>query len=851
MAALYHSLFTEKGLELLRESIQNGTKLGITHMSFGDGGGNLPIPDASFTQMVNEVYRVQLNRLAPSKENPNWLEADGVIPSAVGGFNIREVGLWAGGVMVAYANYPPTYKPSGDQGTAQIKTIRIVLQIDNTANFELKIDSSIVMATIQAVEDAKNELYKNTIAKVEKLSDLNQLEKWDGRTVYVKDIANFKYDQLQAQWILAGNTAGSVFDENGQNQQQINNARILTFEDFPTVSDALDFVKEDINNYVYAKAGKIYTLPQGEVFFNRIICLSGSATIRVLNGTNLNYLSKVDGTEIVCLKNLDILIEGHRADVNNSVSQVYTTSWSNTVKSLTLENLKVYGLKSINDLSSWQDDVGKSRCQGFISVKVSEFSSIKNIEHYGFGAFVSLDTSSPKAIHTEENVTGYNNETNIFIIERIWKSGSSKNINIINTAIQRDYWIKQNATVPVGRNGKNCVMCEADHTDSYVVENITAKCAIEKSVYNTSTNSVTRNTLDDNCFSMTTIKSPKQAGIPKSSVDGFNLKCIDPINTIGVQDTYGWKNATIERVSIEQSIKSVTKPFIFSDLGDLTYKNITAKNTGVPLYFGDGNNINSVSVIGADFIDCYDFNFSTLYFKATGTKTVKNLNLVNVRHYSNNLVNVAATELPGVGVALDGVVNFKASNSSWFSKLSPFSKGNETTYIEILNCNFTLKNSTLISTMWDNLKNTGTYGPQANIFDFSIDFVTTFNAVPQPKVKAYFKKINNSGIVLCSDHWSQIDIDYIVSTPEGVSLLTIGDQSFELSARFNDKMLKFYWDSVSKTIIPIVNFGSIFATSLTSEKINIFVDNLNRLVINIGNGSWSGGNGNLFIKVIR
>lgn len=195
MAALYHSLFTEQGLALLRESIQNGTKLGITHMSFGDGGGNLPIPDASFTQMIKEVYRVQLNRLAPSKENPNWLEADGVIPSAVGGFNIREVGLWAGDTMVAYANYPPTYKPSGDQGTAQIKTIRIVLQIDNTANFELKIDASVVMATIQAVEDAKQEIYKNTVGSVDSLSALLALKVWEGRTVYVEQSGHYKYTQ--------------------------------------------------------------------------------------------------------------------------------------------------------------------------------------------------------------------------------------------------------------------------------------------------------------------------------------------------------------------------------------------------------------------------------------------------------------------------------------------------------------------------------------------------------------------------------------------------------------------------------------------------------------------------------
>ncbi|MDC4505743.1 phage tail protein, partial [Acinetobacter baumannii] len=178
MAALYHSIFTEQGLALLRESIQNGTKLGITHMSFGDGGGDLPTPDASFTQMVGEVYRVPLNRLAPSNANANWLEADGVIPSAVGGFNIREVGLWADNVMVAYANYPPTYKPSGDQGTAQIKTIRIVLQIDNTANFELKIDASVVMATVEYVNEIKKAEnidypnYESVLDKVQMSVDL-------------------------------------------------------------------------------------------------------------------------------------------------------------------------------------------------------------------------------------------------------------------------------------------------------------------------------------------------------------------------------------------------------------------------------------------------------------------------------------------------------------------------------------------------------------------------------------------------------------------------------------------------------------------------------------------------------
>ena len=182
MAAQYHSLFTTQGLALLREAIQTGAKLGITHMAYGDGNGIVPTPNADFTKLVREVYRAPLNRLAPSKDNQNWLEADGVIPSAVGGFNIREVGLYAGDILVAYANYPATYKPSADQGTAQIKTIRIVLQIDNTANFELKIDASVVMATIQSVEEAKEDIKQYTdqtkVAHLELIDSLKDVVMW-------------------------------------------------------------------------------------------------------------------------------------------------------------------------------------------------------------------------------------------------------------------------------------------------------------------------------------------------------------------------------------------------------------------------------------------------------------------------------------------------------------------------------------------------------------------------------------------------------------------------------------------------------------------------------------------------
>ncbi|MFW2061932.1 phage tail protein [Acinetobacter ursingii] len=155
---IYYSVFTKQGLALLTEAIQNGTKLGITSMAFGDGNGSLPIPNENFTSMVREVHRTQLNSLAPDPNNANWLRADAIIASATGGFNIRELGLYAGNVLVAYSNYPPTYKPNPSDGTARIMSFRMILQIDNTANFDLVIDPDVVLATIQSVNEVKDQI---------------------------------------------------------------------------------------------------------------------------------------------------------------------------------------------------------------------------------------------------------------------------------------------------------------------------------------------------------------------------------------------------------------------------------------------------------------------------------------------------------------------------------------------------------------------------------------------------------------------------------------------------------------------------------------------------------------------
>lgn len=198
----YYSVFTQQGLTLLKNTMENGTKLGITHMAFGDGGGTVPIPNENFTQLVNEVYRTQLNSLSRDLNNTNWLRAETTVASNIGGFNVRELGLYADNVLIAYSNYPSTYKPNSTDSNAYIMAFGMVLQIDNATSLELKVDPDIVFATIQYVTDVEQEIYKNTISIVKDVIELNKLSKWDQRSVFIKSNGLYFYESKTDQWLL-------------------------------------------------------------------------------------------------------------------------------------------------------------------------------------------------------------------------------------------------------------------------------------------------------------------------------------------------------------------------------------------------------------------------------------------------------------------------------------------------------------------------------------------------------------------------------------------------------------------------------------------------------------------------
>ncbi|EPC1893757.1 phage tail protein [Cronobacter sakazakii] len=154
MTAKYFALLTNQGAARLANAAALGTKLNLTQLAVGDGGGSLPVPDTTQTRLINEKRRAPLNMLSVDPVNTSQIIAEQIIPESEGGYWIREIGLYDdAGVLIAVANCPETYKPQLQEGSGRTQTIRLVLIISATDAVALKIDPSVVLATRKYVDD--------------------------------------------------------------------------------------------------------------------------------------------------------------------------------------------------------------------------------------------------------------------------------------------------------------------------------------------------------------------------------------------------------------------------------------------------------------------------------------------------------------------------------------------------------------------------------------------------------------------------------------------------------------------------------------------------------------------------
>ncbi|ENR0705493.1 tail fiber protein, partial [Escherichia coli] len=145
---------TAGAAKLAAATAPGGRKVNITTMAVGDGGGKLPVPDAGQTGLIHEVWRHALNKISQDKRNSNYIIAELVIPPEVGGFWMRELGLYDdAGTLIAVANMAESYKAALAEGSGRSQTCRMVIIVSSVASVELTIDTTTVMATQDYVDD--------------------------------------------------------------------------------------------------------------------------------------------------------------------------------------------------------------------------------------------------------------------------------------------------------------------------------------------------------------------------------------------------------------------------------------------------------------------------------------------------------------------------------------------------------------------------------------------------------------------------------------------------------------------------------------------------------------------------
>ena len=147
----YYALVTTTGLAKLA-ALPVGETLTLTHMAFGNSTID---PTEDMTALHSEQHRCALLNVEVESTNPNHLAAEAVIDSTVGGFWIREVGIYdEDGDLFAVGKYPATYKPETTEGTVKELGVRMILAVSNAEDVIVTYHSGIMQGA--ANQDLSN-----------------------------------------------------------------------------------------------------------------------------------------------------------------------------------------------------------------------------------------------------------------------------------------------------------------------------------------------------------------------------------------------------------------------------------------------------------------------------------------------------------------------------------------------------------------------------------------------------------------------------------------------------------------------------------------------------------------------
>lgn len=149
----YFSVITNVGNELIAAALASKTPLKLTQMAVGDGGGGYVYPDRKITQLRREVWRGTCS-VTQDPSNPNMILVRTNIPVDVGGWEVREIGVFdEDNHLIVFASAPGWRKLAIINGTSNPMELSTLITVADTSAIDLNISYDGVSATLKDLEN--------------------------------------------------------------------------------------------------------------------------------------------------------------------------------------------------------------------------------------------------------------------------------------------------------------------------------------------------------------------------------------------------------------------------------------------------------------------------------------------------------------------------------------------------------------------------------------------------------------------------------------------------------------------------------------------------------------------------
>lgn len=183
MAQKYYAIPTEIGLAAIANATVANQKVNITHFAVGDGNGFYYEPQPNATTLIKETWRGAITSCTVDQSSKNIINISAVIPSNIGGFTIREMGVFDDkNQLIAIANTPDTTKVAISEGVSSELEVTMQIILSHTDKINVQVDPTVILATKADLQKVKVEILaelRNHIENTNTHVSLDEKQLWN------------------------------------------------------------------------------------------------------------------------------------------------------------------------------------------------------------------------------------------------------------------------------------------------------------------------------------------------------------------------------------------------------------------------------------------------------------------------------------------------------------------------------------------------------------------------------------------------------------------------------------------------------------------------------------------------